>query len=145
MIEIKEIEIEDLEELAVLLEELTEQPSNLDKMVANLKKMKENNAYIVLGAKYDNKLVGSLMGIICLDLSAECEPFMVIENVIVTDSMRGKGVGKALMTAIEDIAKEKGCYYTMLVSSMFRKDAHKFYEAMGYPLDSVQGFRKFFK
>lgn len=57
--------------------------------------------------------------------------------------MRGKNIGKALMNEVEKIGTEKNCYYIMFVSSIHRKNAHRFYESIGYSLDSVQGFKKF--
>ena len=109
----------------------------------NFDKIEKNEDYFLLGAKCNDKLGGSLMGIICHDLVGECKPFMVIENVIVSSKYRGFGIGKKLMNEIERIGKEKGCYYTMFVSGAQRKEAHKFYESLGYRLDEVQGFRKY--
>jgi len=47
------------------------------KMKENFKLMESNPNYIVLTAKEDNLVVGSAMGVICLDLVGECKPFMV--------------------------------------------------------------------
>ncbi len=44
--------------------------------------IESNEDYILLGAKYNNELVGTLMAIICKDLDGACRPFMVIENVV---------------------------------------------------------------
>lgn len=140
---VEEVSNDDLEDLASLLEELVEEKTNFEKMVDNYKWMKENPDYILLGAKYKDELVGTLMGIVCRDLVAECEPFMVIENVVVKSGLRGKKVGRKLMEEIERIARERGCSYTMLVSSGYRKEAHKFYESVGYAIDAVEGFKKF--
>lgn len=143
MIEIKRIESNDLKDLSLLFEELSGKKTDFEIMVKSFELINRNEDYIVLGANYDGKLVGSLMGIICYDLVGECKPFMVIENVIVSGNLRGKGIGKKLMTEIERIGKEKNCYYTMFVSGFQRKEAHKFYESLGYKLDEVQGFKKY--
>jgi GNAT superfamily N-acetyltransferase len=55
----------------------------------------------------------------------------------------GKGIGKALMKRIEEIGKEMDCHYIIFVSSMKRKESHRFYESLGYDLDMVQGFKKY--
>lgn len=143
MIEIKRIEYDDLADLSLLLEELSGKKTNFNIMAKNFEWMEKNEDYFVLGAKHDGKLVGSLMGIICHDLVGDCEPFMVIENVIVSSKYRGQGIGKKLMNEIEKIAKEKDCYYIMFVSGAQRKEAHKFYESLGYKFDEVQGFKKY--
>jgi len=143
MIDIVRIKRNDLADLALLFEELSGKRTDINKMHQNFELIEKNENYYVLGAKCDGKLVGSLMGIICRDLVGECKPFIVIENVIVSNEFRGKGIGKKLMTEIERLAKEKNCYYTMFVSGIQRKEAHKFYESVGYKLDEVQGFKKY--
>lgn len=143
MIEVKRIEKNELKGLSLLLEELSGKKTNFEIMVKNFEWINKNEDYILLGAHYNGKLVGSLMGIICHDLVGECKPFMVIENVIVASDSRGKGIGKKLMMEIEKIAREKNCYYTMFVSGAHRKEAHQFYESLGYKLDEVQGFKKY--
>jgi GNAT superfamily N-acetyltransferase len=143
MITINRIERNDLEALSVLYYELIKTKSDFDLMVKNFEFLANNECYILLGAKKNGELVGSLMGIICRDLVGSCQPFMVIENVIVTQILRGQGVGKKLMMKIEKIGKENNCHYTMFVSGVQRKDAHKFYKSLGYKLDTVQGFKKY--
>ena len=143
MIEIKRIKRTDLGDLSLLHEELSKRKTNFETMVNNFEWMVNNEHYILLGAKVDGKLIGSLMGIICWDLVGSCQPFMVIENVIVTKRLRGQGVGKKLMNEIEKISKENNCHYVMFVSGAQRKDAHKFYETLGYKPDAVQGYKKY--
>ncbi len=143
MIQIEPIMHHESTAVAHLLEELVGKPSNMEKLTKNLDMMIEKPEYILLGAKDDGKVVGFLMGIVCLDLVEECNPFMVIENVIVSKDVRGRHIGKMLIEAIEEEAKQNHCTYTMLVSSSYRKEAHRFYESVGYPMDMVQGFKKF--
>ena len=98
---------------------------------------------MLIGAKNEsNELVGSLVGIFCHDIVGECEPFMLIENVIVKTNQRGLGIGKQLMTFIEEYTRKNSCYYIIFVSSAHRKEAHKFYDSIGYTLDFHKGFKK---
>lgn len=143
MIDIRKITETDLSVLADLLEELTQTPTDRDKMRHNFRWMESHADYIVLGAFEQEKLVGSLMGIVCRDLAGDCRPFLVIENVIVSSKCRGKGIGRLLMRAIEKAGRQRNCYYAIFVSSVKRKEAHKFYESIGYRLNEVQGFKKF--
>lgn len=142
MIRIEPITHQESTAVAHLLEELVGKPSNMEKLQQNLGTMLEKPEYILLGAKDDDKVVGFLMGIVCLDLVEACDPFMVIENVIVSKDVRGKHIGKKLIEAIEEEARLNHCTYTMLVSSSYRKDAHRFYESVGYSPDVVQGYKK---
>jgi len=137
--------VDDLASLAQLYEELSGEKTDLCKMKENFKVMESNPNYVVLIAKENNLVVGSVMGIICLDLVRQCKPFMVIENVIVKNDWRGRGIGVKLMEEIERIGRKRECYYTMFVSGVQRKEAHQFYAAIGYDLDFVQGFKKYLR
>lgn len=143
MVEIKEIELESLEQLADLYQELMNQRSNSDKLEQVFNVIKADNRYILLGAFVDGELMGSLMGIMCHDLIGECKSFMVIENVVVSSRARRQGVGKKLMLAIEEVAHERDCLYIILVSGEQRKEAHIFYESLGYRDEKVEGYRKY--
>lgn len=143
MLTLQPATVDDLESLAKLFEELSGEETDRCKMKENFKLMESNPNYVVLTAKEDNLVVGSVMGIICLDLVRQCKPFMVIENVIVKSAWRGRGIGVKLMEEIEEIGRKRDCYYTMFVSGGQRKEAHQFYEAIGYDLDFVQGFKKY--
>ena len=143
MITLQTATADDLESLAQLFKELSGEVTDLYKMKENFKVMESNPNYVILTAKENNLVVGSVMGIICLDLVRKCKPFMVIENVIVKNAWRGKGIGVKLMDEIEEIGRTRECFYTMFVSGGQRKESHKFYEALGYDLDFVQGFKKY--
>jgi len=144
MLKIDKISVYDLPELAVLFKELSGNDQFIEKMEKSFSFIEKNENYILLGARINDRLAGSLMGIVCYDLVDDCRPFMLIENVVVSENFRGKGIGRELMRAIENICVDRNCYYTIFVSGAQRKEAHKFYESIGYRLDAVQGFKKFF-
>jgi len=141
MIEIRMLQVGDLPQLAVLYGELVEEKSSPEAMRGTFDKIASDDNYSLLGAFEYGRLAGSLMGVICEDLIGECRPFMVIENVIVSEAFRGKKVGKLLMQEAERVARERRCGYALLVSSGFRKEAHAFYESLGYT-ENVRGFRR---
>jgi predicted N-acetyltransferase YhbS len=142
MITIQKLTAADLPELAVLYQELMSEPTNDAAMAATFEWMAANSDYLTLVAKLDGAVVGSLMGIVCRELVGRCRPFVVIENVIVAPDRRRMGVGRALMTEIEHLARERDCSMIEFCSGSHRKEAHRFYESLGYGLDVVQGFRK---
>mgnify|MGYP001446313437 CR=1 FL=1 len=97
-----------------------------------------DHAYYSVEATIDGTMVGTAMGVIITALDGN---FMVVENVVVSEQCRGQGVGKLILKELDRFALENQCTYAILVSSGFRKNAHKFYEAVGY-VDDVRGFRK---
>lgn len=94
--------------------------------------------YALMVAREGGEILGTATGICCRALSM---PFLVIEDVVVKEGLRGKGIGKKLMDALDEFALTKKCEYAILVSSGFRKEAHSFYEKQGFAED-VRGFRK---
>ncbi len=145
MVYVDYIEEKHLEELAVLYEALSKMPSNIDKMKQTFNIMSKDPNYHLLGAftKNDNKLIGTLVGLVCRILAMDCNPVMFMEMMVVSDEWKGKGVGKKLLIRLEEISKHKECFFIQFCSSMFRKEAHGFYEAMGYKNDVVKGYRKY--
>ncbi|NGZ75656.1 GNAT family N-acetyltransferase [Saccharibacillus alkalitolerans] len=141
MIDIRKLEARDLPPLAALYGELVEEKSSPEAMRDPFAAIAADERYVLLGAFEEERLAGSVMGIVCYDLIGGCRPFMVVENVIVSDAFRGRKVGRLLMEKLEEIARENRCAYSLLVSSGFRKEAHAFYESLGYTED-VRGFRR---
>lgn len=142
MVKIEEIGFDSLEALNLLYQELTGGPTDPVKLLTAFRTIREDSRYILLGAFAEGELLGSMMGIVCQDLAGDCRPFMVIENVVVSSRARRQGIGKQLMTALETIAHERDCYYIIFVSGEKRKEAHVFYEKMGYKEEKVEGYRK---
>lgn len=76
-------------------------------------------------------------------------PLMVADRtaeicgLIVSESARGKGLGKNLMAAAEQWAQANGCTEVSLRSNVIRKEAHEFYRGLGYELYKTSvAFRK---
>ena len=90
-----------------------------------------------------HKVVATAMCIFCPSLIMGGRPFLVIEDVVVSQQCRGQGIGTILFEEIDRLAQREGCSYSMLVSSDFRKEAHQFYGKAGFQ-DPVKGFRKIY-
>lgn len=135
---IEKLKIEDLSQVLELHSTLVPFEISFDKSIEIYKEMLANENYYLVVVKEDNSILGCAIGICCQCLAVS---FLVIEDVIVKDGLRGKGIGKKLMKSLDEFAENKHCAYAILVSSDFRKNAHNFYENMGFT-DSVRGFRK---
>ena len=55
-----------------------------------------------------------------------------VAALVVGEQFRRRGVGEALMDALEDEARARGSRYLALNTAHRRGDAHAFYEALGY-------------
>jgi GNAT superfamily N-acetyltransferase len=58
--------------------------------------------------------------------------------VVVDESARGKGIGRALVEAAERFLAERGCVLIEVTSNKKRADAHAFYERLGYASTSFR-------
>jgi GNAT superfamily N-acetyltransferase len=71
-------------------------------------------------------------------------PFWIkarLDEVVVDESARGKGVGAALVTACLDIAREKGAQVAELQSGVLREAANRLYPRMGFELRESNLYR----
>ena len=139
-VQIQYMEKEDLGQIQQLYQQLLPEGISVEILERQYEVTAERPEYHLLVAKRGEKVVGTSMGILCQALDA---PFLVIENVVVDETCRKQGIGREIFAALDGIAKENNCQYAMLVSSGFRKTAHRFYEEMGYTED-VRGFRKYY-
>lgn len=64
--------------------------------------------------------------------STYSDPLKNIMAIAVDETYRGNGIGKALLSAIENWAKECDCCGVRLVSGLNREGAHEFYLRCGY-------------
>ena len=141
-IEVSFLQREDLRGLKELYEDAFGSETDLDKMFEIFNIIEKKGNHIILCAKENEKVVGSVLGVICHELIGKCTPFLVIEDVAVLTSHRRLGIAKKLILAMEREAKSNNCNMILFVSSAHREVAHKLYESLGYGIDQVNGYRK---
>lgn len=86
----------------------------------------------LLVAESRGKLIGTLVLAVVPNLSHKGTPYAIIENVVVDEKHRSKGIGEALITRAVDEARKAGCYKVTLTSNKRRTEAHRFYERLGF-------------
>jgi GNAT superfamily N-acetyltransferase len=97
----------------------------------------------LLVAEEAGEVIGSLMLVIVPNLSHGAKPWAIIENVIVDEEYRRRGVGRLLMEYAVNRAKEADCCRIGLMSNVVRDESHQFYRDMGFEA-SAYGFRQYF-
>ena len=138
---IRELSVDDMEALSALYFQFWNEISDVQKMKESFRAMQDGN-YILLGAVDGNRLVGSVMGVVCRELYGDCAPFLVIEDMIVDQGYRNRGAGKLLFKELEKQAIVKGCAQVILVTETDRKDACGFYESVGFHPTANKGYKK---
>jgi GNAT superfamily N-acetyltransferase len=74
------------------------------------------------------------------NLTRSASPYAVIENVVVEESLRGRGLGKQIMAATLRAAWDAGCYKAMLMTGSRRPATHAFYRACGFSPDAKTAY-----
>ncbi|WP_405896289.1 GNAT family N-acetyltransferase [Streptomyces sp. NBC_00727] len=95
----------------------------------------------VLVAEAGGAVAGTADCLVMPNLTRGGRAILFVENVVVADAGRRRGVGRQLLEAAARLGEEAGCYKVQLLAA---DDAyvHTFYEACGFkPL--AQGFRRY--
>jgi ribosomal protein S18 acetylase RimI-like enzyme len=96
----------------------------------------------LLVAEENGVVVGTMVLLIVPNLSHGALPWAVVENIVVDAGYRRRGIGRLLMDYAVSRAREVGCYKVQLLSNVKRKEAHRFYRALGFQT-SAYGFRMY--
>ena len=107
-----------------LRDDILRKPLGLTFAPDELEHEKEN---ILIGAFDDDDILG------CCMLVEENSATVRLRQMAVLNDLQGQGIGRALMTFAENIARDRG--YKIL-SMHARKNATGFYEKMGYKVAS---------
>jgi GNAT superfamily N-acetyltransferase len=85
--------------------------------------------YVALVA---GRIVGTFSMLIMDNMAHKGARSAILEDVVVEERLRGKGVGKRMTLFAYGLCNEKGCYKMALTSNKNRKEAHRFYESLGF-------------
>ena len=99
--------------------------TDVDKTANKLSKFAPPKGRLLL-ANYDSKIVG------CVGLIKINDDIGELKRMYVKPSHRKKGIGKALLTAIIEEARQIGYSKVVLDSPGFLKEAHAFYYSLGF-------------
>jgi GNAT superfamily N-acetyltransferase len=88
-------------------------------------------------AEVDGAIVGTLQLTFVPGLDYVGAERMLIEAVRVARERRSTGLGKAMIAEAVEIARRRGCQRVELTSSASRKEAHRFYERLGFAASHV--------
>jgi ribosomal protein S18 acetylase RimI-like enzyme len=83
------------------------------------------------------KIIGTMQLIFIPGLSYQGRSKVKIEAVRVDKNFRSQGIGKIMMDWAVTEAKKRGCGAIQLVTSIERKDTHKFYHRFGFESESL--------
>ncbi|MFT7472072.1 MAG: N-acetylglutamate synthase-like GNAT family acetyltransferase [Kiritimatiellia bacterium] len=97
----------------------------------------------VFGAYRESLIVGTCTLNICANLSWSGRPYGIVENIIVTENERTKGIGKSLLLFARRMAESKNCYKVALMTRQKGPETISFYRSAGFSDDKVSYQRRF--
>jgi GNAT superfamily N-acetyltransferase len=130
----------DEERIAILCQQLG-YPASQEEVRRRLNQIQQDDQHTVYVAELSGYVVGWVHVHFCQLLVAD--PQAEIGGLVVDEGHRRCGIGRLLMQQAEQWAREKGCWAVYLRSNVVRKDAHAFYEGIGYSnVKTSTAFRK---
>ncbi len=91
----------------------------------------DKNNYLIV-AELDNEIIGTLQLTFITYLTYQGGKRALIEGVRTDESIRSKGIGKAMLEWAIQKAKEEGCHVVQLTTDKRRPDALEFYKKLGF-------------
>jgi GNAT superfamily N-acetyltransferase len=92
-------------------------------------------------AEEDGAIVGTMHLTVLPHLSSKGSRSLQLENVHVAASRRSKGLGRRMIDWAVERARREGCARVQLTTNKLRKDAHRFYERLGF-VASHEGMKR---
>jgi GNAT superfamily N-acetyltransferase len=137
----------DFAEVIVLLNQLSPYPVNPDLEVlrAKIREIEACEHVRVFGYEIEEKIVGMCTIGRIEGLSRDCRPFAVIENVVVHESVRRKGIGTQLVCHAINQAERWHCYKVVLETGTKNEGKLGFYEKCGLVRGDKTAFIKRFR
>jgi len=87
---------------------------------------------IYVAETHEHRIVGTFALLIMENIGHMGAPSAIIEDVAVDPAFHRMSIGRCMMDHSFSIAKEKGCYKVVLSANLKRKQAHIFYESIGF-------------
>jgi GNAT superfamily N-acetyltransferase len=143
---IREINERDAHEMTELIKQLASSTMevNTDAIRSKILEMMQLDHLKVFGYELEGKIVGTCTVARIEGLSHGCNPFAVIENVVVLNSARSNGIGRQLVRHAIDQAQAWDCYKVILETGTKNEWKLRFYESCGLTRGSKTAFIKRF-
>eukprot|EP00188_Purpureofilum_apyrenoidigerum_P000795 Plantae.Rhodophyta-Purpureofilum_apyrenoidigerum.ctg13884.p2 GENE.Plantae.Rhodophyta-Purpureofilum_apyrenoidigerum.ctg13884~~Plantae.Rhodophyta-Purpureofilum_apyrenoidigerum.ctg13884.p2 ORF type:complete len:144 (-),score=28.53 Plantae.Rhodophyta-Purpureofilum_apyrenoidigerum.ctg13884:5-436(-) len=133
---VRRLELGDYERLFVLLSQLTEAPAvGREAFEQRFQDLARSGDYVVVVAEIGGRVVATATLLIQRKFLRNCGLVGLIEDVVVDQFERGKGIGAKLVMTLTDEARARGCYKAML--NCTEKNTG-FYEKCGYERNQMQ-------
>ena len=111
-------------------------PCTPEEMSSRLEAMLGDDDHAALVAEREGHVVAWIH--VVFVFSFESDAFCEIRGLVVTERLRGGGVGARMVEAAEEWARAKGVKKIRVRSNVVRERTHAFYERLGYSVTKSQ-------
>ena len=136
---IRSVQVKDAGQIRDLCHQSLGYDSTLEKVAAQIDKLNspDSGHYCFV---YEEDQTGHILGYVEAEVyeSLYSDAGLNILGLAVFPSAQGRGIGRQLMERVEDLAKSKHYAFIRLNSASHRKEAHVFYERIGYEGNKTQ-------
>jgi GNAT superfamily N-acetyltransferase len=115
-------------------------PSAFPAYLAAFKTIEASPDQTLYVAELNDEVVGTFQTMITTTLTGRGSSSLIIEAVQTREDMRGQGIGAMMIDYCIADARQRGVRLVQLTSNAARKDAHRFYERLGF-MPSHLGFK----
>lgn len=133
---------DDATSIARLYAQLVNNPQ-VDVLPERIAEISGNADVALLVCEHEGQVCGTAMVFLCADVMFKSQYFAVVENIVVDVAARGRGIGRVLVRHIESLCLARDCSKIMLLSSVEREQAHRFFERAGFVGSAKRGFIKY--
>ena len=112
-----------------------------DRFAQLIQQMVKQGNYFQAGCFISGKLVG-LTGV-WIGTQLWCGKFIEVDNFVVDESHRSRGIGKRLLNWVDAKAKSEGCQMVRLDTYVTLDKAHRFYFANGFKIEGFHMTKRF--
>ena len=130
MVRVRDAQPDDATAIAELLAQLG-YPASTDQAKARLSRLDADPSARVLLADDDGRVAGLAVTYV-EPLIEHDRPVLRLQALAVGERFRRRGAGRALVEAVEEEARSRGCDTVVLTSAEQRADAHAFYLSVGF-------------
>lgn len=141
--EFRELNKNDIPSLLELYVQLNDENVGFDIEKARdvwTREIEDNKNIHYFGAVENGKVVSTCYCVIIPNLTRGCQPICFIENVVTHKDFRKQGLGRKVIDMAVEEARRNNCFKVILQSGSGRKEAHKFYEGLGFAGDTKKAF-----
>ena len=136
---IRTVQVKDAGQIRDLCHQALGYDSTLEKVAAQIDKFNSPDSGHFCFV-YEEDQTGNILGYVEAEVyeSLYSDAGLNVLGLAVFPSAQGRGIGRQLMERVEELAKSKHYAFIRLNSASHRKEAHVFYERIGYEGNKTQ-------